>query len=142
MSKLAGENSCAKAILCLIFLSLSAIARATEINYYKLVELEGVLTERKGLDCCIDGKEREVSYPLIKLKKPVNVIPANPSQPELDEPVEKGIASMHLVLDKNDWEIFKKNKEKNARVFCLPFHAINGHHMTPVLCEVKAIKGF
>lgn len=128
-----------------VFLGLlvsHGVTSPLEIQYYKNIELEGVVTEDKGVDCCIGGEEKKINYPVLKLKYPVTVVSSNPSKPDLDEPTEVGIAQMHLVLNEKNWSVFKKYKGKNARVLCSPFHAFNGHHMTAVLCEVKSIKGY
>lgn len=127
-------------IICYSLLSIVIPANATEINYYKLVELRGYLTQEMGVDCCTDGKEEEVFYPIIKLKNPVNVLSVNPSKPEIDEPAELGVTKIQLALNNKTWREFRKYQGKVARVLCLPYHAINGHHMTPVLCEVRSIR--
>lgn len=126
----------------IVFYSLLCIiipAHSVEIYYYKLVELSGYLTQEVGIDCCTDGEEREIFYPVIKLKNPVNVFSANPSKSEIDEPAELGVTNIQLALNNKTWREFKKYKGKIARVLCLPYHAINGHHMTAVLCEVRSI---
>lgn len=117
----------------------SIVVNATEIYYSKIVGLRGLLTERQGFSCCTDGKEKRVSFPVIELRSPVNVLPINSSKPEADEIIEIGVMSMQLVMNEETWKIYKKLKGKSARVLCLPYHAINGHHMTSVLCEVKSI---
>jgi hypothetical protein len=129
-------------IKIIFYLLLSAInpSKATELNYYKLVELRGYLTQEAGVDCCTDGKEEEIFYPVIKLKNPVNIFSANPLKPEIDEPTELDVTIIQLALNNKTWREFKKYKGKIARVLCLPYHAINGHHMTPVLCEVRTIR--
>lgn len=63
----------------------------------------------------------------------------NPSKPEPDEMTEIGVMSMQLVMDKEAWKIFNRHKGRAVRLMCVPFHATNGHHFTPVLCEVKTI---
>jgi hypothetical protein len=130
---------CIKIIFYLL-LSIINPSKATELNYYKLVELRGYLTQEAGVDCCTDGKEEEIFYPVIKLKNPVNVFSANPLKPEIDEPTELDVTIIQLALNNKTWREFKKYKGKIARVLCLPYHAINGHHMTPVLCEVRSIR--
>lgn len=114
-------------------------SNATEMNYYKLVELRGYLTQEMGVDCCTDGKEKEIFYPVIKLENPVNFSSANPLKPEIDEPSELGVTNIQLALNNKTWREFRKYKGRIARVLCLPYHAINGHHMTLVLCEVRSI---
>jgi hypothetical protein len=127
-------------IIFYLLLSVINPSKATEINYYKLVELRGYLAQEAGVDCCTDGKEEKIFYPVIKLKNPVNVYSANPLKPEIDEPTELDVAIIQLALNNKTWREFKKYKGKIARVLCLPYHAINGHHMTPVLCEVLSIR--
>lgn len=112
---------------------------AEEIQYNKFVELSGYLTQEVGIDCCTNGEEEKINYPVIKLRTPINVFSSNRSKPDIDEPPELGVTVMHLVLNDRTWRIFKKYKGKTARVLCSPYHAINSHHMTPVLCEVKSI---
>ncbi len=131
---------CRIKIIFYLLLSIINPSKAAEINYYKLVELRGYLAQEVGVDCCTDGKEEEVFYPVIKLKNPVNVFSANPLKPEIDEPAELDVTIIQLALNNKTWREFKKLKGKIARVLCLPYHAINGHHMTSVLCEVRSIR--
>ena len=127
-------------IFIIVFFSCIHISvNATNIQYDKVVRLHGLLSERKGIDCCFGGKEREVVFPVIQLKLPVNVISQNPTKPQPDEIAEIGITVMQLAMSDELWKIFLKMKGKNAHVLCLPFHAFNGHHLTPVLCDVKSI---
>jgi hypothetical protein len=123
----------------ILFSYIHFSVNAADIQYYKVVGLNGLLSERKGIDCCIGGIEREIVFPVIQLNSPVNVISQNPSKPEPDEVAEIGITVMQLVMTDDLWKIFKKLKGRNVRLLCMPFHAFNGHHLTPVLCDVKSI---
>lgn len=122
----------------ILYFILSA-ANGTEIHYNRIVGLNGKLTVRKGVDCCYNGMEKTVSFPVIQYKSPVNVVPLNPSKPEIDEMVEIDVREMQLVLTGEEWKAFQKKKEGEAHVTCTPFHSFNGHHHTPVLCQVISI---
>lgn len=128
-----------RVLLFLYFLLVSSLVSAVEIQYFKTVGLRGLLTERTGVDCCKGGEERVIKFPVIQLKSPVNVVSQNPSKPEADEITEIGVEVMQLVMDDKEWKIYKNLKGKNGLVYCKPFHAINGHHLTAVLCEVQSI---
>ncbi len=126
--------------LCLLF--STTLASAVEIQYFKIVGLRGLLTERAGIDCCVNGKERSVNFPVIELTSPVNVVSQNPAKPEADEVTEIGVTLMQLVMNDDAWKIYKKLKGKNGLVYCKPFHAINGHHLTAVFCDVQSISNY
>ena len=128
-----------KFIILGIIYFLSGVANGTEIHYNKIVGLHGKLTERRGVDCCYKGVEEVVNFPIIQLRSPVNVIPLNPSKPEIDETIEIGVKEMQLVITGEEWKLFQKKKEKEAHVTCTPFHSFNGHHHMPVLCQVISI---
>lgn len=123
-----------------LYLFVVSYAMAADYQYGKLSGFMGTLTEKSGWDCCKDGKERMVKFPVIELYQPINVGPANPSSPELDEIPEHGVTVIQLSLSTPElWKSYKMYKGKKARVTCELFHAINGHHMTPVLCMVSDI---
>lgn len=124
------------------FMFACPLAAATDIRYYQLAGIRGVLSERQGVDCCIDGKETKVKFPVIELSSPVNVLPLNPAKPEVDEMIEVGVVIMQLAMDADMWKFFNKNKGKSTRVLCEPFHSFNGHHMTSVICNVKGFGDF
>lgn len=132
-------NNFKKIILYFAALIFCSLAGAVEVQYYKSVKLHGLLTERSGVDCCKGGEERVIKFPVIQLKSPINVVSKNPAKPELDEVPEKGVTLMQLIMDDNSWKIYKKLKGKSAHVYCEPFHAFNGHHLTAVLCDVQLI---
>ena len=142
MNKFQLVNRCLGFGWCVFLTMCPVLVSASEIQYYKIVGLRGLLTEKQGVDCCFEGKERKINFPAIELKSPINVVSQNPSKPEADETTEIGVTSLQLVMDKDARTLFDKRKGRNARVLCLPFHAINGHHMTAVLCEVKSIDDF
>ena len=113
---------------------------AADYQYNKPSELVGLLTEKIGVDCCINGIEKKVKFPAIELKTQINTTSANPTLPDEYEMPEQGVKVMQLVLSSPDlWKSFKSNKGKIVRIQCSLFHAISGHHMTPVLCEVSSI---
>lgn len=126
--------------LCLLF--FTSLATAVEIQYFKSVSLRGILTEKTGIDCCVNGEERSVKFPVIKLVSPVNVVSQNPAKPEADEVTEIGVIFMQLIMNDDAWKIYKKLKGKSVLVYCKPFHAINGHHLTAVLCDVQSISKY
>jgi hypothetical protein len=122
------------------FLFFSSITIASEVQYRKTVELIGLLTTKSGVDCCVDGEELLVNYPVLKLNKIAAVTSLSQDDRNYYRSIESGVQEMHLVLSDSDWKIYKKNQGKNARIECILFPAFSGHHMTSVLCEVKSIK--
>ncbi|WP_157889311.1 DUF4431 domain-containing protein [Chromobacterium subtsugae] len=127
--------------LVIAILALSATpAMALDVQYDKMVGLAGTLVERKGVDCCTNGKEKTVTFPALQLDQPINASSANAQNPDPDEVPEQGVRVMQLVLkDKAQWSAFKQLKGKRVRVECTLFHAATGHHLTPVLCDVIGI---
>jgi hypothetical protein len=110
--------------------------------YNKPITLVGLLSEREGIDCCTNGAEKKINYPVLILATPIDVVP-QPNTNESDEPPELSVRHMQLVLSPSIYEEFEKNRNARAAVKCSLFHAINGHHLTSVLCdvlEVQAIK--
>ena len=128
-----------KSVLAMVLAFGATVSSGADVQYYKLVGLVGTLSEMAGVDCCIDGKEKKMRFPVIELETLINVVSAIPTKPEADEPPEFGVKTMHLVMSESDWAFFRQNKERKVRVMCMPFHATNGHHQTPVLCEVKGL---
>lgn len=128
-----------KSVLAIVLALGATVSAGADVQYYKLVGLVGTLSEATGIDCCTAGKEKRIRFPVIQLETAINVVSANPTKPEVDESPEFGVKAMHLVMSEPDWTFFRQNKGKRVRVMCLPFHAVNGHHQTPVLCEVKGL---
>ncbi len=129
-------------LVILISFIAPCISYALEIQYETQTELHGVLKEGNGIDCCFKGEERSIKYPLISLEKPVDVISVNLFNKDNTDPTEKNITSIHLALNDKNLKTFKRLKGKKVRLQCIPYHSYNGHHMTPVMCEVKSISNF
>ncbi|WP_043614229.1 DUF4431 domain-containing protein [Chromobacterium violaceum] len=127
--------------LAIAILSLSATsAMAFDVQYGKMTGLVGTLVDRKGVDCCTNGKEKTVTFPALQLDQPINVASTNAQDPDPDEMPEQGVRVMQLVLkDKDQWKTYKQSKGKRVRVECTLFHSATGHHLTPVLCDVIGI---
>ncbi len=126
----------------LIGVSLAGPASSMVLRYSTPAGLVGTFVDRQGVDCCMNGKEKKVTFPALLLEQPINVTAANPLAPDDDEMPEQGIRLLQLVLkDEGQWKLFKQNKGKRVRVTCSLFHSTTGHHMTPVLCDVQIING-
>ena len=126
---------------CLLFLMTANpfFCKAADLQYFKPAGISGVLSEIEGVDCCLNGKEKKALFPVIILSSPVNFVPQNPSKPEIDEMIEVGVNVIQLALDDKLLKSFTILKGNRARVLCKPFHATNGHHIMPVLCNVESI---
>lgn len=121
-------------------IGLAGSAAAMDLHYYTSSGLVGTFVDRQGIDCCTSGKEKKVTFPALQLDQPINVTAANPQTAAEDEMPEQGIRLLQLALkDKGQWRLFNQNKDKRVRVTCSLFHSTNGHHLTPVLCDVQQI---
>jgi Domain of unknown function (DUF4431) len=118
----------------------SSLAVAADFQYGKPAGLVGILAERTGIDCCINGREKKVMFPVVQLDQPINAASANAAKPDEDEMPENGVFVMQIVLASSELlATYKANKGKRVRVICSLFHAVSGHHLTPVLCDVIRI---
>lgn len=123
----------------IILAGVAGHAAAMDLNYYTQSGIVGTLVERHGVDCCIGGQEKKVAFPALLLDQPVNVTTSTPQGPD-DDPPEQGVRLIQLALkDHDQWQVFRENKGKRVRVACSLFHSANGHHQTPVLCDVIMI---
>jgi hypothetical protein len=68
------------------------------------------------------------------------VVSKSPLNPPSDEPPELSVKDMQLVMSPRIFDDFLANKFSRVTVECSLFHSINGHHMTPVLCDVQQIR--
>ena len=121
-------------------LLLAGNVSAMDVRYGAATGLVGTLVDRQGVDCCMNGKEKKVTFPALLLDQPINVTAANPQALDEDETPEQGVKLLQLAIsDESLWKAFKQHKGKRARVTCSLFHAVNGHHLTAVLCDVQQI---
>lgn len=130
----------ARILTGLIGIGLVGSVSAMELQYLTPAGLVGTFVDRQGVDCCMNGKEKKVTFPALLLDQPINVTAANPLTPEDDEMPEQGIRLLHLILkDGGQWKLYRQNKGKRVRVICTLSHSVTGHHMTPVLCDAQLI---
>jgi hypothetical protein len=94
-----------------------------------VVTLQGKLLSAPGETP--DGKK--MMFPAMQLSKPIMV------QGDEENPAEKGIVLMHLVLNPKMMETFKHLKGTLVSVTGSPFHSDNGNHQTNVLMTPSAI---
>lgn len=81
------------------------------------------------------ASERDESYPALEVQQPVSFICV--SDPYCEE--ESSQYAFQLALDEAQWAIFERHEGKPALVMGTPFHAITGHHYTPVLLAVDRL---
>lgn len=103
--------------------------------YWEKVTLLGFLLIEEGF-AYEGGVERRIAYPTLNLSSPINVTSKNAINPAVDEPPEFFITTIQLV---SSMELIDKYSNSSVTVVCRLFHAIKGHHMTPVLCDVQQI---
>lgn len=106
--------------------------------YWEKVTLLGLVLIEEGF-AYEGGVERRIAYPTLNLSSPINVTSKNAINPAVDEPPEFFITTIQLV---SSMELIDKYSNSSVTVVCRLFHAIKGHHMTPVLCDVQEIRHF
>ena len=118
-----------KTLIALIFAAVSAAASAQPYAYEPaVVRLTGTLLSAPGNSP--NGKM--ITFPALQLASPILV--EGP-----DDPTEKGVLLLHMVLNDKTKESFQTLKGKRATVTGTLFHSDNGNHQTNVLITPSVI---
>ena len=118
-----------KTLIALIFAVAGAAASAQPYAYEPaVVRLTGTLLSAPGESP--NGKK--ITFPALQLTSPILV--EGP-----DEPTEKGVVLLHMVLNDKTMASFQTLKGKRATVTGTLFHSDNGNHQTNVLVTPTAI---
>jgi len=99
-------------------------------------EFEGMLTTMSA-SSLITGDEKQHDYPALLLQKPASI--TCKTEDEFCIP-ESEIQFFQLVLNEENWKIFKQHKGEIVAIFGTLYSADNGYHYTPFLLHVNTIK--
>jgi hypothetical protein len=119
-----------KKILVALAIAIAYVAANAQTYAYEpaVVTLTGTLILAPGESP--NGKQ--ITFPALQLANPIRV--EGP-----DEPPEKGVVLLHMVLNDKTMASFQTLKGKRATVTGALFHSDNGNHQTNVLVTPTAI---
>lgn len=119
-----------KTLIALILAATSAATSAQPYAYEPaVVSLTGTLLSAPGES----PNGRKITFPALQLASPI-LVEGTP-----DEPAEKGVMLLHMVLNNKTMATFNALKGKRATVTGTLFHSDNGNHQTNVLVTPTAI---